>query len=266
MINETELRKKYDIVSTTFSEGLAVVGINKGFYSQIYGYINEDGKEVIPCQFSGAQCFSEGLAAVRKDGKWGYINKEGYEVIPCQYEDWSWFSEGLAMVCKKSKYGIINKEGNEVVPCEYDSIEDFSEGLALVCKNDKYGYVNKEGKEVIGCKYDYAKSFAKGLAMVGVMGEFDEEEYESGRLKYGYIDKDGKYLIRGCRSVDQLNKALEDFKKLKEAEKLGEKEFCKAYLEIRSKNAKINRRKYLESLKEKDKDPFSQTEDDSFDL
>lgn len=38
-----------------------------------FGFINKTGKEVVPCVFEYARDFSEGLAAVKTDGKWGYI-------------------------------------------------------------------------------------------------------------------------------------------------------------------------------------------------
>ncbi len=29
----------------------------------------------------------EGLAAVRRGGKWGFVNKSGQEVVPCRYDE-----------------------------------------------------------------------------------------------------------------------------------------------------------------------------------
>ena len=65
-------------------------------------------------------------------GKWGYINKEGKEVIPRKYDCiWS-FSEGLAKVELDGKYGVIDKKGDEIIPCKYDEVRFFSKGLAKV--------------------------------------------------------------------------------------------------------------------------------------
>lgn len=49
-------------------------------------------------QYEDAQLFSDGLAAVKKDGKWGYINEDGETVIPFEYDVVGSFSEGLALV------------------------------------------------------------------------------------------------------------------------------------------------------------------------
>lgn len=57
-------------------------------------------EEIIAPQYEAAQPFSEGLAAVKKDGKWGYIDKTGAVVIPFQYDRAYVFNEGYAIVGK----------------------------------------------------------------------------------------------------------------------------------------------------------------------
>lgn len=81
-----------------------------------YGFKDESGRVVIPCQWVDAGGFSEGLAEVQdSNGKWGYIDKGGREVIPCQWADAGVFNEGLAEVQDSSgKYGYIDKSGKVV--------------------------------------------------------------------------------------------------------------------------------------------------------
>lgn len=65
-------------------------------------------------QFDELYPFSEGMAAVRKDGKFGFINLKGELVIPCQYLCAGPFKEGLACVVKDEedvKVSFTNKEG-----------------------------------------------------------------------------------------------------------------------------------------------------------
>ena len=61
-----------------FQEGLAPVAAAE---HGTFGFINKSGDIVIPYKFENADSFSEGLAAVRIDGKWGYINNEVQIVI-----------------------------------------------------------------------------------------------------------------------------------------------------------------------------------------
>ncbi len=62
-----------------FSEGYACVrlggdgGAWMGDEESRYGFIDWTGREVVPCVYEAAGNFSEGLAAVCRDGKWGFI-------------------------------------------------------------------------------------------------------------------------------------------------------------------------------------------------
>ncbi len=113
--------------------------------------------------------FSEGLAAVMRDGKWGYINSKGEEVIPCQYSLCEAFNEGLAAVQKCSEegyidteWGYIDTEGKEVIPLKIkaEAVGRFSEGLAFVF-NDyaSFSVIDKEGKTVFSGESDFSWYF-----------------------------------------------------------------------------------------------------------
>ena len=53
------------------------------------------------------------MAAVNNGGKWGYVDVQGKEVIPTQYNVAFPFNEGeVAQVSYKRKYGLIDKNGN----------------------------------------------------------------------------------------------------------------------------------------------------------
>ena len=112
---------------------LIFLGINLGTYGQVlqprkawvhrsylWGFVNkETGKEVIPYKYDGAKDFSEGLAAVKLNGKWGYIDDTGKEVIPLKYDNAWRFSNGLAEVKLNGKWGCIDKTDFIVVPFTY---------------------------------------------------------------------------------------------------------------------------------------------------
>ena len=70
-LNENVVRQVGD-----FIDGLALAqdfhkynGISK------YGWINRHGEWIIPPDYEEANPFQEGLAAVKKEGKWGYIKR-----------------------------------------------------------------------------------------------------------------------------------------------------------------------------------------------
>lgn len=67
-------------------------------------------------QYDELYPFSEGLAAVKKDGKYGFINTKGELVIPVQFYGVGGFSEGLALVYDDQyNASFIDHNGNVVI-------------------------------------------------------------------------------------------------------------------------------------------------------
>lgn len=197
---------------TEFSEGLAPVQKNGK-----YGYIDSNGKVVIPLQYDWCDKFSDGLAPVEKDGRYGYIDRTGKMVLFLQ-DDYAFpFSEGLARVEKDGKWGYIDRTGKVTIPWQYDVVNDFSEGLAAVGKevgNDwKYGYIDRTGKVVVPLQYERTYSFCEGFAVVEKDGKWNyidhignavtlPEDFYYNDLeivekdgKWGYTDRTGKVVI-----------------------------------------------------------------------
>ena len=118
---------------------------------------------IIDPQHEDADSFSQGLAAVKKDGKWGYIDMEDSTVIPFQFDYAFSFSEGLAVVGTPGEYptydgatapvyfwSVLDKQGKTVIPFEYTRITSYSNGLAVAVKDGRAFCVDRYGKEVPG--------------------------------------------------------------------------------------------------------------------
>ncbi|WP_395805816.1 WG repeat-containing protein, partial [Daejeonella sp.] len=217
---------KYEDVSF-FSEGLAVVRNEEGKY----GYINEDGIEIIKCKYDDADSFSEGLAKVGNgdflDKVYGFINEKGDEIIPLKYDfTIESVKEGLICVSSDSnnKYGYLDKKGNVKIPFQFDSAGDFKDGFAKVKIEGKWGYIDYNGKIIITCEFEQASDFSNGLALVrkdyddyfinnkgeNVISCDDYRDIHSFNnnlaavakadvyglnIKWGFIDKKGKLII-----------------------------------------------------------------------
>jgi WG containing repeat len=169
-----------------------------------FGYIDLNGKIVIPAQFDLAEKFSEGLAKVTIGKKCGFIDRNGKIVIPIQFDEdrVGGFSEGLAIVEIGGKDGFIDTKGNMVIPPQFRNASSFKNGLAkvqidlplkggttlnpngVVNLNGSSGYIDRSGKIVIQPQFVNADDFSEGLAAVDV---------DPG--KYGYINTTGKVVI-----------------------------------------------------------------------
>ena len=83
------------------------------------------------------------------DGKYGFkLKSSGEIVIPPKYDLAGSFSEGLAAVKLNGKYGFIDKTGKEVIPLKYDGAYSFRKGLAKVKLNGKWIKIDKNGNRV----------------------------------------------------------------------------------------------------------------------
>lgn len=121
--------KNYDSVSPLV-EGLAMVGIVRdtvvanedGSYvtlqKRYYGFINEQGKVVVPCKYPGANNFENGYALV---------NGGDYSV---KYEN------GKAMLTYPPRYGYVDTSGREVVTAE-NFICNIEKGMVTISKDGK---------------------------------------------------------------------------------------------------------------------------------
>ena len=147
-----------------------------------YGFINEDGEEIISCKYEDADAFSDGLAKVKSVEGWGFVNENGEEIISCKYEEADKFWFGLAKVKSAEGWGTINKDGEEIIPCKYKEVYAFSDGLARVQSKEGWGFVNENGEEIISCKYKDA-IFSNGLAIV------------RSKKGWGFVNKDGEEII-----------------------------------------------------------------------
>ena len=161
-----------------------------------WGYIDTQGKVIIPFQYDFAWKFSNGLAMVRKSRKNGYINKKGEVIIPFKVEHVSSFNNELAKVRNNynNKYGFIDITGKIVIPCQFDEAADFSEGLARVYdySSRRYGFIDKTGKLVIPYKYLYASESDRGIFKEGLSAE---NRGGPNAATHGYIDKAGEEVI-----------------------------------------------------------------------
>ncbi len=116
-----QLKNIADITNNGYSEGLIIAYDKK----DKGGYIDVNGKIMIPFRYKYARKFSEGLAAVAKeDGLFGYINKQGKVVLPFKYDRADAFTNGIAVVGIGDYNYIINTKGNVIA--KGNRYKDFS--------------------------------------------------------------------------------------------------------------------------------------------
>lgn len=219
------LHLKYSFIDN-FEDGLARVMMKtkteSGRETGVFGCIDEEGHEVIPCIYESVYIEPGGVVVVPREGdnkllvyrdgtlqefpvpdglepqggfyegrarvhdadfNYGYIDTEGNLVVPCRYNSADDFSEGLAVVEQNWRKGYIDTDGHEVTPVAYRDAQDFSHGLGCVQNEEGlYGYVDATGREVIPCRFEDAQPFCDEVTPVCLDG------------LYGLIDKTGAFV------------------------------------------------------------------------
>lgn len=92
--------------------------------------------------------------------KWGYVDEQGNEVIRPMFDEATYFSNDRAMVGMGNpdmcscyavygmKYGYIDRSGEIVIPLDFDYASAFYEGEALVSKNGSFYYIDLYGRKL----------------------------------------------------------------------------------------------------------------------
>ncbi|WP_127124908.1 WG repeat-containing protein [Pseudoflavitalea rhizosphaerae] len=193
-----------------------VRGMNSAAYGMIramneerrYGFLDLNGKPVIPFDYTKAGTISRGLIPVAKNDKWDYIDLSGKPVVPFQYRTAFSFKLNTPLALIQSatgKYGLIDTAGREVLIPQFDEIQFFREiAMIIVVRNDrkrkfyncktmqpksehkydktssfnagymrvrsadKYGFVNTAGEETVPVKYEDAETFFSETGLAAV--------------------------------------------------------------------------------------------------
>jgi len=144
---------------------------------------------VIPPFYEEGHLFVDGIAAVKRNGKWGYINEKGETISDCIYDEVKDFSEGFAAVyiyetvpdikgaapLRIDKWAIIDNTGELVTDFKFKDIGPFSDGVALVAySNSMSGFVDTKGEPTgVGTvPSSFIYNLSEGLRLISNSGYY----------------------------------------------------------------------------------------------
>ncbi|WP_139491944.1 WG repeat-containing protein [Brevibacillus dissolubilis] len=171
---------------------------------ELYGYLDETGKPVIPAQFKDAQSFYGDQAVVQlQTGKYALINKKGEVVKSLPFSDKEAtlheLREGAARYADKqsSLIGFIDDKGSLIIPPRYYEAEAFDHGLSIVKTKDtdnSVGLINPKGEFIVEPIYTSAYRIADGLWAVGQADPKQTGLPPHFSQRYAIVDKKGTFL------------------------------------------------------------------------
>lgn len=98
--------------------------------------------EILPFEFDDINVPTDDFYPVKYQGRWGlYYARKKEMVIEAQYEDAIGLTEGLLAVKKNGKWGFVDIFNKVVVPFEYESVSVFSGGYSHAIK---YSFMEDE--------------------------------------------------------------------------------------------------------------------------
>lgn len=163
------------VSSTSENDSLTVYAIanRRGFLNVKNGEILIDANSN---DYSNAWVFSEGLAAVVKNGKIGFINRKNEVVIPfqyCYFDEYNEYDFGYlfhndccVMTNEDGKFGLINNKGEWILTPIYDKILPLHKnGYGLFVKEEKYGVFDSNSGIAYPNEYDYIDITSDGFIL-----------------------------------------------------------------------------------------------------
>ena len=180
---------KYEMIAE-FSEGRAPV-IDHGNYK----VIDENGRVITSKLYSFIGTY-EGrralFAETTESGQYlyGYLDQQGNEVIPAKYLSANDFQNDKAVVqLAANEYALINKNSKVLYTYPYPQVGNISDSLLPFkeIEDGKFGYIDIKGTIIIPPRYTFALPFEHGFAVVAIT--------EDNNTLYGLINKEGKYIF-----------------------------------------------------------------------
>lgn len=139
--------------------------------------------------YEEAGTFSEGKAAVKKNGSWVLVDSEGREASPAYEEivissDGTWNHDDVMIASSGGVYNLYSTQGRQIGNLNAEDMDGSESGLIAYKSGGKWGYANKKGESVIPPAFEEARSFSGGLAAVKI-GEY-----------WGFINMEGQTVIQ----------------------------------------------------------------------
>lgn len=152
--------KAYDFIAT-YQQGRAVAGITDEKENERYGYLDLQGREIIPLKYRSASDFHENKAVIQMENKtYALIGRRGEMLQSYPYAFVGALGDGLLAFQKEEngKVGFIDLQGNVIISPRYTGVQRFEGGRAIVNiaegYMDRYGLIDTRGGFILQPIYD----------------------------------------------------------------------------------------------------------------
>ncbi|KFC23747.1 WG repeat-containing protein [Epilithonimonas lactis] len=97
-----------------------ILDVSKDLETNDHALFNIEGKQITDFGFMVFGDFKDGLAKARIDNKFGFIDENGKIIIPIKYDYCNEFEDGFSIIESNKKYGAINTKGKIIIEPLYE--------------------------------------------------------------------------------------------------------------------------------------------------
>ncbi len=234
IIDESRLYSKiYPVQSGLFRFMKNIHGEN------LFGFINQEGKETILPQYEIATNFYEEIASVKTKEGWTIINKNGKTVFPLKDYQFLQILNAKTLIATLSDgaYKVINLSGDEKNIFKNSKIKILHDPDLIVVRNadSKLKFFDDDGKQIIDDSFDNMKMLKNGCFLL------------QNNQKWGYADIKNKIYIKPIYDsltdfeeetavavtknkkliISTENKVLKDISRYKRVYRIADLPFCR---------------------------------------
>jgi WG containing repeat len=152
-----------------------------------WGFIDEQGQQVIPFQYDYVSDFHQNSATVYKNNKWGLIDDNNHLLLATKFETMNFLpnsDQNLYQITRTAqKMGAIDTLGKLIVPITYEQVRA-KNGFLAVQKQHLWGFINEKGQKICEEQFNNVRDFHENRAAV----------FE--RSRWGFIDQNGQLVIK----------------------------------------------------------------------
>ena len=188
-----------------FVDGYAVVSKVSYYYDEngrdregsVYGVINSQFKEIIPCVFDSIEYeveigrFKTDVGYKTIDGKYVAVVNGKELFVDKKYKYCKPFGDTCSIAVRVAdghvKYGLIDKQSSDILPPIFSRLDLIENELYKFKINDLYGLVTSKGNIILQNKYNGIGKFEDNLACVQINA--------LSKKLYGYIDSSGNEIL-----------------------------------------------------------------------
>ena len=181
-----------------------------------YHLYDRTGKKITVDSYREMGDLNFNRAAIKSSGNlWGYIDSNGREIIPPQFEEAAGFFGKTTLVKSQGRYFLIDQNGKKINGESYKQVYTPTSNSFAVAKDRLFALIDENGHAITESKYDYVQGISENhfVARIGskwqllnaagkLVAEPDCDELYAMQGGYCIFKKDNRFgLINSKGSV-----------------------------------------------------------------